>query len=108
MDAGTLVTGRATPTDAMHIATPMACVKVTASRGTKGNAASVPSAFAIARFLRDRVGEKGRRAWPPRSSSRERMVARTWESGDVDMVSCFSGPVDDLRPSASHKQVGMY
>ena len=67
----------------MHIATPTTLVKVTASRGTDGKAASVPSAFAMARLLRDGVGEKGRRAWPPRSSSKERIVARTWESSDM-------------------------
>ena len=43
----------------------------------------MPSAFAMARLLRDGVGEKGRRAWPPRSSSKERIVARTWESSDM-------------------------
>jgi len=61
-DPATLVPGTATPTDAMHIATPISCVKVTASRGTDGKAASVPSALAMARLLRDEVGEKGRRA----------------------------------------------
>ena len=61
-DPATLVAGRATPMDAMHIATPTTLVKVTASRGTYGNAASVPSAFAMALLLRDGVGEKGRRA----------------------------------------------
>lgn len=45
-----LVAGTATPTDAMHIATPMSWVKVTASRGTKGKAASVPSALAMTRL----------------------------------------------------------
>ena len=62
IDPATLVAGRATPTDAMHIATPRTCVKVTASRGTNGKAASVPSAFAMARLLSDGVGEKGKRA----------------------------------------------
>ena len=65
----------------------MARVKVMASRGTKGKAARVPSALAIARWLMDEVGEKGRRAWPPSRSSSERMVARRW--GASDMVSDF-------------------
>ncbi len=82
-DPATLVAGRATPTDAMHIAAPMTCVKVRESRGTNGKAASVPSALAMARLERDGVGEKGRRAWPPRNSSRERMVAKMGESSDM-------------------------
>ena len=82
-DPAPLVAGRATPTDAKHIAAPMTCVKVTASRGTYGKAASVPSALAMARLWRDGVGEEGRRAWPPRSSSKERMVARMWERSDM-------------------------
>ena len=65
----------------------MARVKAMASSGTKGKAARVPSALAMARLLRDGVGEKGRRAWPPRRSSRERMVARRWDASD--MVSGF-------------------
>lgn len=73
----------------------MTRVKVTASRGTDEKAASVPSALAMARFWRDGVGEKGRRAWPPRSSSRERMAARTW--GRSDMVSGgFLGVVGEM------------
>lgn len=78
-----LVAGKATPIDAIHIATPMTCVKVTASRGTKGNAARVPSALAMARLWRDGVGENGRRAWPPRRSSMERTVARIGGRGDM-------------------------
>lgn len=49
----------------------MTRVKVTASRGTNGKAATVPSALAMARLWRDGVGEKGRRAWPPRSDGGE-------------------------------------
>ena len=78
-----LVAGTATPRLAIHIAAPTTCVKVTASSGTNGNAASVPSALAMARFWRDGVGEMGRRAWPPRRSSRERIVARMWERGVI-------------------------
>ena len=72
-----LVIGSATPTEAMHIAKPINLVKVTASSGTIEKAARVPSAFAMARFWSDGVGEKGRRAWPPRRSSKERIAART-------------------------------
>ena len=61
-DPVALVAGKATPTDATHIAAPMTRVKVIASRGTNGNAARVSSADAMAFLLMDRVGEKGRRA----------------------------------------------
>ena len=61
-DPAALVAGRATPTDATHIARPMSRIKVTASRGTNEKAARVPSAFAMARLPMDGVGEKGRRA----------------------------------------------
>lgn len=61
-------------------------MNVTAPKGTKGKAARVPSAFAMARLWRDGVGEKARRAWPPRRSSKERIVARRWERRGRDMV----------------------
>lgn len=48
-----------------------------------GKAARVPSALAIARLCSEGVGEKGRRAWPPRRSSKERIAARMWEKMDI-------------------------
>ena len=60
-----------------------------ASSGTNGKAARVPSALAMARLEMEGVGEKGRRAWPPRRSSRERMAAR--RGGRGDMVGCCDG-----------------
>jgi len=39
--------------------------------------------LAMARLWRDGVGENGKRAWPPRRSSRERIVARMGGRGDM-------------------------
>ena len=49
-EPGTLVLGKATATDARHIAMPITREKVIASKGTNGKAARVPSALAMARF----------------------------------------------------------
>lgn len=92
-DPAALHPGSATPTEATHMAPPTTCMNVTASKGTKGKAARVPSAFAMARLWRDGVGEKGRRAWPPRRSSKERIVARRWERRGRDMVGVSVGVV---------------
>lgn len=56
-----------------------------ASSGTKGKASSVPSDLAMARFWSDGVGEKGRRAWPPNKSSKERIVDRICDVRERDI-----------------------
>lgn len=50
----------------------------------------MPSAFAMARLLSEGVGwgDRGRRAWPPRRSSNDRMAERMWVSM-LDMMMVF-------------------